>query len=132
MRDYRTDKDYLDRPRWSRLGVRLNEHVIIVVLIWTPLKFLKFFVEALTLLFKAAASPNREPKGLIVDWLTPPDYAEEALVNILERYNYWVEKHGRRWAKIIFHTQCVGAVLSCWVDWAMKRLKLLNVLRPSP
>jgi hypothetical protein len=63
--------------------------------------------------------------------LTSPDFAEEALVNIARRYDYWAEKHGARMASMIFRMQCLGAVLSCWADWVMKRLKLLEFLRHS-
>ena len=75
--------------------------------------------------------PKSAPTGLLVDALTPPDHAEEALVNILQRYEYWVGKYGRRRANAIFNLQCLGIVLTFWCDWVMKRLKLLNFLRPS-
>jgi hypothetical protein len=74
---------------------------------------------------------DRAPSGFLVEMLTPPDFAEEALANIGARYEYWVAKHGARGAALIFHRQCARAVLSCWADWLRKRLKLLEFLRPS-
>jgi hypothetical protein len=71
------------------------------------------------------------PKGFLIDLLMPPDRAEDALFNILRRYDYWVEKHGAVRARCIFVTQSLGAVLSFWTDWLLKRAKLLRFLRPS-
>jgi hypothetical protein len=71
------------------------------------------------------------PSGLLVDMLMPPDRAEEALVNIFGRYQYWVDKHGRHKARIIFAMQSIGCVITFWADWAMKRLGLLNLVRRS-
>jgi hypothetical protein len=67
------------------------------------------------------------PRGLIVDLLLPPDRAEDVLYNLLARYEYWLEKHGARWARIIFFTQSALAIGMFWTDWAMKRLKLLKM-----
>lgn len=78
-----------------------------------------------------AASTSCAPRGLFIDLLMPPDRAEEALVNILGRYEYWVEKHGPRKARIIFAAQSIGCVITFWADWAMKRLRLLTILRRS-
>jgi hypothetical protein len=68
------------------------------------------------------------PRGLLVDMLMPPDRAEDVLHNLLGRYDYWVEKHGARWARVIFFAQSAGSILTFWTDWAMKRLKLLKML----
>jgi len=68
------------------------------------------------------------PRGFLVDWLLPPDRAEEVLVNFLERYPYWVEKHGVRRARVIFVTQSLGSIASYWTDWLLRRLKLLTLL----
>src|SRR5262245_24026699 len=69
------------------------------------------------------------PKGFLIDLLLPPDRAEDALFNILGRYDYWVAKHGVRRARVIFVTQSIFAVISYWSDWLLKRLKLLDLLR---
>jgi hypothetical protein len=74
---------------------------------------------------------RRRPKGFVLDLLMPADRAEDALFNILGRYDYWVEKHGAFRARCIFITQSLGAVLSFWTDWLLKRAKLLRFLRPS-
>jgi hypothetical protein len=71
------------------------------------------------------------PKGFMIDALMPPADAEEALYNILGRYEHWVEKYGQRKARFISFTQSAGAVLTFWADWAMKRLKLLQHIRRS-
>jgi len=75
--------------------------------------------------------PARPPKGLLVDMLTPPAHAEEALANISARYDHWVAKYGKRRANQIFYAQCLGVVATFWADWAMKRLKLLKLMRLS-
>jgi len=67
------------------------------------------------------------PRGLLVDLLMPPDRADDVLYNLLARYDHWVEKHGLRWARIIFFTQSVFAIGMFWSDWALKRLKLLKM-----
>jgi hypothetical protein len=61
----------------------------------------------------------------------PPERAEEAVFNILGRYDYWLAQHGVRTARVIFMMQSVGAVLSFWTDWLLRRLKLLDFLRRS-
>jgi hypothetical protein len=61
----------------------------------------------------------------------PPDRAEEALYNILGRYDYWFRKHGALKARMIFATQSFGAILTFWADWLLRRIKLLCFLRPS-
>jgi hypothetical protein len=71
------------------------------------------------------------PKGFVVDWLLPPDRAEEVLVNILGRYPYWEEKYGFRKARVIFVTQSLGSILSYWSDWLLRRLKLLTLFTRS-
>jgi len=71
------------------------------------------------------------PKGFLIDLLMPPNRAEEALVNILGRYDYWFEHHGPLKARWIFLAQSLGAVLSFWTDWLLKRANLLRFLRPS-
>jgi len=81
---------------------------------------------------KQASNEVTAPKGLLIDMLTPPAHAEEALANITARYEHWVAKYGQGHANRIFHSQCVGVVVTFWVDWAMKRLKLLQLMRPSP
>jgi hypothetical protein len=71
------------------------------------------------------------PRGLLVDLFMPPDRAEDALYNLLGRYDYWVEVHGVRWARIIFYLQSAGSIVTFWTDWAMKRLKLLKTFVSS-
>jgi hypothetical protein len=73
----------------------------------------------------------RRPKGFLLDLLLPPDRAEEALFNILGRYDYWVQKYGALRARCIFTTQSLGVVLTFWADWLLNRVKLLRFLRPS-
>jgi hypothetical protein len=53
----------------------------------------------------------------------PPDRAEEALFNILGRYDYWVAKYGFRKARVIFATQSAGAVITFWADWLLRLLR---------
>jgi hypothetical protein len=49
------------------------------------------------------------------------------------RYDYWVAQHGARRARVIFAMQSVGAVVSFWSDWLLRRLKLVELLtRRSP
>jgi hypothetical protein len=71
------------------------------------------------------------PRGLLVDMCMPPDRAEDVLYNLLGRYDHWVEKHGARWARVIFFAQSAGSILTFWTDWAMKRLKLLKTFVSS-
>jgi hypothetical protein len=71
------------------------------------------------------------PKGFLVDLLMPPDRAEDALFNILDRYDYWVVRYGMPRARLIFFTQCAGAILTFWTDWLLRRVKLLEFLRRS-
>lgn len=71
------------------------------------------------------------PRGFLIDLLMPPDRAEDALYNILARYEYWVAKHGERKARLIFITQSIGAIVTFWSDWLLQRAKLLRLLRPS-
>src|SRR5436305_111033 len=52
------------------------------------------------------------PKGLLIDMLTPPAHAEEALANISARYDHWVAKYGKRRANQIFYAQCLGVVMT--------------------
>jgi hypothetical protein len=76
---------------------------------------------------------NAAPTGFLIDLLMPPDQAEERLVNILRRYDCWVGKYGAGRAGFIFHTQCIGAIVSFWMDWLLRRLKLIEFLwRRSP
>jgi hypothetical protein len=76
---------------------------------------------------EASRSTAKCPSGLLVDLLMPPDRAEDILYNLLGRYDYWVAGHGQRWARVIFFIQSIGAVLTFWSDWALKRLKLLKL-----
>jgi hypothetical protein len=69
------------------------------------------------------------PKGFLIDLLLPPDRADDVLFNLLGRYDYWVDKHGRTRADIIFFTQSIGCILSFWTDWVLKRLKLIDLFR---
>jgi hypothetical protein len=71
------------------------------------------------------------PRGFLIDLFLPPDRADDVLYNLLDRYPYWVEKHGLPKAHLIFLTQSLGAVLCFWLDWVLKRVRLLRFLRPS-
>jgi hypothetical protein len=77
----------------------------------------------------AKAPTVKAPKGFLIDWLLPPDLAEEALFNILGRYPYWVEKYGYRKARFIFGSQSFRCVVDYWTDWLIRRLKLLTFLQ---
>ena len=99
--------------------------------------FLTFLLEVLTGKFalrnayvpSAQKTPaTKVPKGFLIDWLLPPELAEEALFNILGRYPYWVEKYGYRKARFIFGSQSCRCVLDYWTDWLVRRLKLLTLL----
>jgi hypothetical protein len=65
-------------------------------------------------------------RGLLVDLFMPPDRADDVLYNLLGRYDYWIEKHGVRWARVIFFVQSAGSIVTFWTDWLLKRLKLLK------
>lgn len=71
------------------------------------------------------------PRGLLIDLFMPPDRAEDVVYNLLARYEYWVEKHGVRLARLVFFTQSVGSVVTFWCDWLLKRLKLLKMFVSS-
>jgi hypothetical protein len=71
------------------------------------------------------------PKGFLIDLLMPPERAEDALVNILRRYDVWVEKYGDRTARVVFTTQSFGVILSFYTEWLLRRIKLLELLRRS-
>jgi len=74
---------------------------------------------------------DRAPRGFLIDAFMPPDRAEDVNCNLLRRYDYWVEKHGARRARIIFFLQSAGSILTFWTDWLMKRLKLLKTFVSS-
>jgi hypothetical protein len=80
------------------------------------------------LAYEAAA---RAPRGIIVDLCMPPERAEEVLYNMLGRYEHWVQRHGDRRARMIFTTQSIGAVISFWSDWAIKRVRAVKFRQPS-
>src|SRR5262249_46713454 len=71
------------------------------------------------------------PRGFLIDWLLPPDRADDVLNNLLGRYPYWIEKHGLLKARLIFLTQSVGTILCFWVDWVLKRANLIRFWRSS-
>lgn len=81
--------------------------------------------------FDQTTRRSTPPKGLLIDLFMPPDSAEEAIYNILGRYDYWAGKHGWFWARVIFMSQSMGAILSFWTDWLLRRSKLLEILRKS-
>lgn len=110
--------------RWARASQKMTYNDLVLSL---PLSVFRFILS----LWMKGGRGLRRPKGFIVDLLMPPDRAEDALFNILGRYDYWVEKHGTLKARCIFMTQSLGAVLSFWTDWLLKRAKLLRFLRPS-
>jgi hypothetical protein len=58
----------------------------------------------------------------------PPDRAADVLFNLLGRYDYWIEQHGVRRARLIFAVQSIGAVASFWSYWLLRRLKLVEFL----
>jgi hypothetical protein len=74
---------------------------------------------------------DEAPKGFLIDLLLPPGRAEDALVNILGRYDYWVAKHGIRKAHAIFMTQSIVVVVTYWIDLVLRRLKLFSLFRRS-
>jgi hypothetical protein len=71
------------------------------------------------------------PKGFLVDLLMSPARADDAMFSILGRYDYWVGKYGFWGARFVFHTQCVGTIVTFWIDWLLRRIKLLELLRRS-
>jgi hypothetical protein len=81
-----------------------------------------------------SAEQRREqhaPRGLLIDMCMPPDRAEDVIYNLLGRYDHWVEKHGERWARIIFFLQSAGSIGTFWTDWLLKRVKLLKMFVSS-
>jgi hypothetical protein len=74
---------------------------------------------------------HARPKGLLIDLLVPYDRADDILFNLLGRYDHWAEKYGHRWAKVMFTTQSIGVVLSFWLAWVKKYVKVFDFLRPS-
>jgi hypothetical protein len=74
---------------------------------------------------------QRAPRGLLIDLCLPPDRADDVIYNLLSRYDHWVEKHGPRWARVIFFSQSAGSIVTFWTDWLMKRLKLLKTFVSS-
>lgn len=77
------------------------------------------------------AARRTRPKGLLLDLLMPPSDAENALFNILGRYQYWVGAHGEFWAKVIFFSQSTSVIVRFWAEWLLKHLKLIDLLRKS-
>jgi hypothetical protein len=86
---------------------------------------------SLFLLVRSCGRRQSHPRGFWIDLLLPPDRAEEALVNLLGRYDHWVAKHGTARARFIFASQSFGCILSFWTDWLLRRAKLLRLLRKS-
>jgi hypothetical protein len=78
-----------------------------------------------------AADRTFTPRGFLIDWLLPPDRADDVLYNLLGRYPYWVEKHGLLKARLIFLTQSLGTIVGFWLDWVLKRANLLKFWRSS-
>jgi hypothetical protein len=77
------------------------------------------------------AEQRRAPRGLLIDLCMPPDRADDVIYNLLGRYEHWVEKHGPRWARVIFFLQSAGSILTFWSDWMLKRVKLLKMFVSS-
>jgi hypothetical protein len=74
----------------------------------------------------------RRPKGFFIDLLLPTDRADDALWNLQGSYDEkWLPKYGALRAKLIFLAQSLGFVIRFYVDWALKRLKLLDLVRRS-
>ena len=69
------------------------------------------------------------PKGAILDFLLPTDRAEDAIYNLLGRFPSWVEKYGERRARRMFLTHSLGTVVGHWIDWVLKRWKLIKAAR---
>lgn len=79
--------------------------------------------------FRRKTSP---PLGLLIDLLIPPNRADDMVNNLLGAYERWVKKYGARVARRIFVVQSVLVILTYWVDWLLRRVKLLKLLRRSP
>jgi hypothetical protein len=93
---------------------------------WLLLQFVeKFFSSKATLQIRLAMlrsftelldgisvtrDPGTAPRGLLIDMCMPPDRADDVIYNLLCRYDHWVEKHGLRWARIIFFMQSAGSI----------------------
>jgi hypothetical protein len=71
------------------------------------------------------------PKGQLIDWLTPPEYADDRIHGLLTGYDRWVQKYGDRTARRMFLVQSIGVVFGFWVDWLIKHINLIKPLRPS-
>lgn len=72
---------------------------------------------------KAREDACDPPKGLLIDALVPPERAEDALYNILGRYDYWVKKYGMQRARLIFFTQSFVFVVCYWTEWFVRLWK---------
>jgi hypothetical protein len=71
------------------------------------------------------------PKGALIDWLTPPEYADDRIHALLTGYDRWVQKYGDGIARRMFLVQSIGVVLGFWVYWLAKHINLLKSQRPS-
>jgi hypothetical protein len=81
--------------------------------------------------FTAKAHRYTPPKGALIDWLTPPEYADDRIHALLTGYDRWVQKYGIRTAGRIFFVQSIGVVFGFWVYWLGKHINLLKLFRPS-
>jgi hypothetical protein len=79
------------------------------------------------------SNPELEaPKGVLIDWLVPPDRAEDMLLGLQKAFEErWVPKYGLRCAQRMFLWHAVGSVIGFWINWTMKRTKLLKFLSGS-
>jgi hypothetical protein len=63
----------------------------------------------------------------LIDWLTPPEYADDRIHGLLTGYDRWVQKYGDRTARRMFLVQSIGAVFGFWVYWLGKHINLLKL-----
>ena len=66
------------------------------------------------------------PKGLPIDWLVPPDRAEDMLLELKKGFDRWVLKYGVRRARRMFLWHAAWSVIGFKFDWMMKHLSLLK------
>jgi hypothetical protein len=67
------------------------------------------------------------PKGVLIDFLLPPDHAEHRLLALQKAFEErWVPKYGQRCARCMFMTHSIGSVIGFWINRMMKHLRLLK------
>lgn len=55
---------------------------------------------------------NDAPNGFLIELFIPPDKSDDLVLALEDAFPRWVARYGSRKAKLIFHSQAIGIVLS--------------------